>query len=64
MEMISDQKRRSANKLAELQSRLSGKPIKRRPLDRGRFEGIGNTWPAHLLTNDQTADDMPTWLFR
>tara|TARA_Y100001973_G_scaffold81918_1_gene120900 strand:- start:2510 stop:2698 length:189 start_codon:yes stop_codon:yes gene_type:complete len=62
--MTNNQKRRSINKLAELQSRLSGKPIKRRTLDRGRFEGIGNTWPAHLLADDQPADDMPTWLFR
>lgn len=62
--MTSNQKRRSANKLAELQSRLSGKSTKRRTLDRGRFEGIDNTWPAHLLADDQTADDMPTWLFR
>ena len=62
--MTSDQKRRSINKIAELQSRLSGKPIKRQTLDRGRFEGIGNTWPAHLLANNQPADEMPSWLFR
>ncbi len=60
---MSTNRQRAADKLAALQSRLKGKPTRRRP-SRGRFEGVGNCWPVHLLGEDLPADDMPPWLFQ
>ena len=58
---MSINRQRAADKLAALQAKLKGKPVRQRA--RNKFD-VGNKWPAHLLGDDLPADDMPSWLFK